>query len=106
MAIVYEGNLVGTGLKFGIVAARWNDFMGGKLLDGAKDALLRHGVADEHIAVALVPGSFELPLVARRMADSGKYDAVICPGVMNAAAARRGTRARRQPWPRSKWRTL
>lgn len=82
MGKVFEGNLVGTGLKVGIVSARWNDFMGGKLLDGAKDALLRHGVSADDIDVALVPGSFELPMIADRMAKSGKYDAVVCLGVL------------------------
>ena len=82
MGQLFEGHLVGTGLKMAIVAARWNDFMGGKLLEGAKDALLRHGVADADIDTALVPGSFELPLVADKLAASGRYDAVICLGVL------------------------
>ena len=64
----YEGNLIGTGLRIGIVVARWNEFIGGNLLSGALDALRRHGVADDDIAVAWCPGSFEIPLVARRMA--------------------------------------
>jgi 6,7-dimethyl-8-ribityllumazine synthase len=82
MAEHYSGNLVGSGLKIGIAASRWNDFMGGKLLEGAQDALVRHGVADDDIDVALVPGSFELPLVALKLAESGRYDAVICLGVV------------------------
>lgn len=77
-----EGNLIGTGLKIGIVATRWNDFMGDKLLSGAKDALLRHDVSEKDITVAVVPGCFEIPLAAQTMADSGHYDAVICLGVL------------------------
>lgn len=82
MGKIYSGNLVGTGLRFGIVYARWNDFMGNRLLDGAKDALIRHGVEEDQIDVALVPGSFEVPLVAKKLAQSGQYDAVICIGVI------------------------
>ena len=78
----FSGNLVGTDLKFGIVISRWNDFMGGKLLEGAKDTLIRHGVHPDHIDVAFVPGSFELPLVAKKMAENGRYDAIICLGVV------------------------
>jgi len=79
---VFEGNYVGSGLKVAIVSARWNDFMGGKLLDGARDALIRHGVSDSDIDVAMVPGSFELPLIADKLAASGRYHAVICLGVL------------------------
>lgn len=82
MSKLFSGNLVGTGLKIGLVASRWNDFMGSKLLEGAKDTLIRHGVAGENIDVALVPGSFELPLAAQKMARSGRYDAVVCLGVI------------------------
>ena len=82
MGQVFSGNLVGSGLKIGIVTSRWNDFMGSKLLEGAKDALVRHGVNEGEIDVALVPGSFELPLAAQKMANSGRYDAVICLGVV------------------------
>jgi 6,7-dimethyl-8-ribityllumazine synthase len=78
----YSGNLVGTGLKIAIVASRWNDFMSSRLLEGARDALVRHGVAEEDVDVALVPGSFELPLAAQRVARSGRYDAVVCLGVV------------------------
>lgn len=78
----FEGMLTGRGLRFGIVVGRFNEFIGGKLLDGARDALIRHEVDPEQIDVAWVPGSFEIPLVARRMAQSGRYDAVICLGAV------------------------
>ncbi|NOZ71713.1 MAG: 6,7-dimethyl-8-ribityllumazine synthase [Chloroflexi bacterium] len=79
---LFSGKLVGTGLKIGIVVSRWNDFMGSRLLEGAKDALIRHDVNEEDIDVALVPGSLELPLTAQKMANSGRYDAIICLGVV------------------------
>jgi 6,7-dimethyl-8-ribityllumazine synthase len=78
----YEGNLVGEGLKFGLVVSRFNEFITSKLLSGARDALTRHGVADDDVDVAWVPGSFEIPLVAQRMADSKRYDAVITLGAV------------------------
>ena len=70
---VYEGKLVSNGKKFGIVVSRFNEFITSKLLSGAKDALVRHGVADDDISVAWVPGAFEIPLVAQKMAKSDKY---------------------------------
>ncbi|MGV3043024.1 6,7-dimethyl-8-ribityllumazine synthase [Staphylococcus rostri] len=76
----FEGQLVGQGLKIGIVVSRFNDFITGRLLDGALDALKRHQVAEDAIDVAYVPGAFELPIVAKKMAQSGKYDAVITLG--------------------------
>ena len=79
---VYEGKLVSNGKKFGIVVSRFNEFITSKLLSGAKDALVRHGVADDDISVAWVPGAFEIPLVAQKMAKSNKYDAVICLGAV------------------------
>jgi len=82
MAKVFQGNLLGTGLKIGIVVSRFNEFITSKLLGGALDALSRHGVKDEDIEIAWVPGSFEVPLVAEKMASSGKYDAVICLGAV------------------------
>lgn len=82
MAKVYQGNLIGTGLKIGIVNSRFNEFITSKLLDGALDALDRHGVNDEDIEIAWVPGAFEIPITAKRMASSGKYDAVICLGAV------------------------
>lgn len=82
MGQTFEGNLIGTGLKIGIVTTRWNDFMGAKLLAGAQDALRRHGVADDNVDLAIVPGCFEIPLAAKKMAISQKYDAIICLGVL------------------------
>jgi len=78
----YEGNLVGEGLKFGLVVSRFNEFITAKLLSGARDALARHGVADGDIDVAWVPGSFEIPLVAQRLADAKRYDAIITLGAV------------------------
>ena len=82
MGKVYQGDLVGRGLKIGIVVGRFNNFITSKLLDGALDTLVRHGVEDKDIEVAWVPGSFEIPLAAQRMASSKKYDAVICLGAV------------------------
>ena len=82
MAKVYQGNLIGTGLKIGIVASRFNEFITSKLLGGALDTLSRHGVKDEDMEIVWVPGSFEVPLAAQKMASSGKYDAVICLGAV------------------------
>ncbi|RLL40382.1 6,7-dimethyl-8-ribityllumazine synthase [Oceanobacillus piezotolerans] len=78
----FEGNLVGTDLKIGIVVARFNEFITNKLLDGAIDTLKRHGVEEENIDVAWVPGAFELPLIAERMAANDSYDAVISLGTV------------------------
>lgn len=82
MPKVYEGHLLGQGLKFGLIAGRFNEFITNKLLSGALDALKRHGVADEDIEVCWVPGAFEIPLVASKLAASRKYDAVICLGAV------------------------
>ncbi|HEY8459400.1 MAG TPA: 6,7-dimethyl-8-ribityllumazine synthase [Blastocatellia bacterium] len=89
MGKTFEGNLIGNGLKFGIVVSRFNDSIGRELLRGAQDALIRHGVAEEDIDVAWTPGAFEIPLVAKRMADlrgdqpdKPRYNAVICLGVV------------------------
>ena len=79
---VFEGNLVSKEMKIGIVVARFNEFITSKLLSGAVDALTRHDVADDCIDVAWVPGAFEIPLIASKMANSGKYDAVICLGAV------------------------
>jgi 6,7-dimethyl-8-ribityllumazine synthase len=78
----YAGKLIGEGLRFGVVVARFNDFITSKLLDGAQDTLSRHGVRSEDIDVAWTPGSFEIPLIAKKMAESGRYDAVICLGAV------------------------
>ena len=77
-----EGNVIGTGLKIGMVAARFNEFIVSKLVAGAEDALVRHGVSEENVELAWVPGAFEIPVVAKKMAQSGKYDAVICLGAV------------------------
>ncbi|MBF0543933.1 MAG: 6,7-dimethyl-8-ribityllumazine synthase [Candidatus Riflebacteria bacterium] len=79
---VYEGKLVGTGLKFGIVISRFNSFITERLLEGAMDALLRHDVSRENVEIAYVPGAFEIPLCAKRMVVSGRYDAVIALGAI------------------------
>lgn len=79
---VIEGNLTSTGQKIGIVASRFNEFITGKLLGGAIDAFVRHGGNDEDITVAWVPGAFEIPLVAKKMVESGKYDSVVCLGAV------------------------
>lgn len=78
----FEGKLVAEGLKVGIIVGRFNEFIGGKLLDGALDGLIRHGVKQEDIDVTWVPGAFEIPLIAKKMAKNDKYDAVICLGAV------------------------
>jgi 6,7-dimethyl-8-ribityllumazine synthase len=78
----FEGKLVSNGVKIGIVAARFNEFITGKLLSGAIDGLIRHNVKEEEVDVAWVPGAFEIPLIASKMAKSGRYDAVICLGAV------------------------
>ncbi len=82
MTRVIEGILTAEGVKFGIVVSRFNDFINKRLLDGALDALSRHGADDENISIVKVPGSFEIPLMAQKLADSGKYDAIICLGAV------------------------
>ncbi|WP_424237976.1 6,7-dimethyl-8-ribityllumazine synthase [Bhargavaea ginsengi] len=82
MVNMLEGNLVGTGLKIAIVAGRFNEFITGRLVEGALDTLRRHGVNEEDIAVAKVPGAFEIPLAAQQLAASRKYDAVITLGAV------------------------
>jgi 6,7-dimethyl-8-ribityllumazine synthase len=77
-----EGSLDGRGLRIGIVVARFNQFVTTRLLDGAKAALSGHGVSDDHITISTVPGSFEVPLTARKMAHSGRFDAVVCLGAV------------------------
>jgi 6,7-dimethyl-8-ribityllumazine synthase len=82
MAKVIEGKVVAKGMKFGIVASRFNDFICGRLIDGAMDALTRAGAEDKDIAIYKVPGAFELPLIAKKLAKSGKFDAIICLGAV------------------------
>jgi 6,7-dimethyl-8-ribityllumazine synthase len=82
MARVVEGALQAKGMRFGIVVSRFNDFINRRLLDGALDALARHGAEEGMITVARVPGSFEIPLMAKKLAASGKYDAIICLGAV------------------------
>lgn len=78
----FEGMLLGKGLKFGLVVSRFNEFLTRRLLEGAQDALLRHGVNEGDIDVAWVPGSFEIPLAAKKLAQTKKYDAIICLGAV------------------------
>lgn len=78
----FEGKLVSQNIRVGIVAARFNEFIVNKLVGGAMDALLRHDVREEDIDLAWVPGAFEIPLITKKMAESGKYDAVICLGAV------------------------
>ena len=82
MSVELQGGMSGDGLRVAIVAATFNDFITGRLLDGARAALSRHGVRDDDVSVAFVPGSFELPLVAKKLAESGLHDAVICLGAV------------------------
>ena len=78
----FEGMLLGKGLKFGLVISRFNEFITKKLLEGTQDALLRHGVNEDDIEIAWVPGSFEIPLVAKKLAQTNRFDAVICLGAV------------------------
>ena len=82
MAKVIEGKLSAKGVKFGLVVSRFNDFINKRLMEGALDALNRHGAEDKNISIIKVPGSFEIPLMAKKLADSGNYDAVICLGAV------------------------
>ncbi len=82
MGKTFEGMLLGEGLRFGVVVSRFNEFFSEKLLGGACDALRRHGVSDDDIEVAWVPGAFEIPMVAQKLAQTKQYDAIICLGVV------------------------
>jgi 6,7-dimethyl-8-ribityllumazine synthase len=82
MPKIIEGKIVARGMRFGIVASRFNDFICGKLIDGAVDALTRSGAEEKSIDVIKVPGAFEIPIAAKKLAKSGKYDAVICLGAV------------------------
>lgn len=79
---LYEGKLISEKIKIGIVVSRFNEFIGGKLLTGALDGLKRHGVLDDDIEIAWTPGAFEIPLAAKKMAKTKKYDAIICLGAV------------------------
>lgn len=82
MVAIFEGNLNAKDIRFALVASRFNDFIGEKLIDGALDALIRHGAKEEDIGIFKVPGSFEIPLTAKKLAKAGNFDAVICLGVV------------------------
>ncbi|MCK5913641.1 MAG: 6,7-dimethyl-8-ribityllumazine synthase [Desulfuromusa sp.] len=82
MSKIIEGTLEAKGFRFGIIVSRFNSFISDRLLEGTIDTLTRHGAANEQMTVVKVPGAFELPLVAKKMADSGKYDALICLGAV------------------------
>jgi 6,7-dimethyl-8-ribityllumazine synthase len=82
MSKLFEGSLIGEGLKIGMVVSRFNEFITRKLLEGAQDALVRHGVTQENIDIAWVPGSFEIPLVASKLAQTKRYNAIICLGAV------------------------
>ncbi len=82
MPRVLEGQLSAEGFKFGIIVSRFNDFISSRLVEGAMDALVRHGATEEQVSVIKVPGAFEIPLTAKKLAESGRYDAVICLGAV------------------------
>jgi 6,7-dimethyl-8-ribityllumazine synthase len=82
MARVYEGNISGEGKRFGVIVGRFNDFISDRLLGGALDALARHGTKDEDVDIVKVPGAFEIPLMAKKMAEKKKHDAIICLGAV------------------------
>jgi len=82
MPNVVEGQLLAEGFRFVIIVSRFNDFISSRLVEGAMDALVRHGAADERISLVKVPGAFEIPVVAKKLSESGNYDAVICLGAV------------------------
>lgn len=82
MPKIIEGNLDAKGLRFGLLVSRFNSFVGERLVEGALDALVRHGAADADVSIARVPGAFEIPAAAKQMAQSGNYDAIICLGAV------------------------
>jgi 6,7-dimethyl-8-ribityllumazine synthase len=82
MPKVLEGKLSAEGCRFAIIVSRFNDFVSSRLVDGAMDALIRHGADDQAVVLARVPGAFEIPLMAKRLAETGRYDAVICLGAV------------------------
>src|SRR4030042_1765374 len=82
MSKIYQGSLLGESLRFMLIVSRFNEFISSRLLEGAQDALLRHGVKEGDIEVAWTPGAFEIPLIAKKMAQSGRYNAIICLGAV------------------------
>jgi 6,7-dimethyl-8-ribityllumazine synthase len=82
MSRVYEGSITGKGRRFGVVVSRFNEFVSLRLLEGAMDCLRRHGASDDDITIAWVPGAFDIPALAKRMGDSGRFDAVVCLGAV------------------------
>lgn len=82
MGKTYEGKLIASGLRFGLVVSRWNSFITERMLAGAQDALVRHGASEDDVDVVRVPGTWEIPVAAARMAQSGKYQAVVCIGCL------------------------
>ncbi len=82
MTKLFEGRISAEGFRFGVIVSRFNDFISAKLVEGALDALRRHGAKDDLISLVKVPGSFEIPVAARKMADSGQFDAIICLGAV------------------------
>src|SRR5579862_6889656 len=82
MPITYDGNLIATGMRFGIVVSRWNSIITERMLEGALDGLYRHGADPDSIEVARVPGTWEIPVIARKMANAGRFDAVISIGCL------------------------
>lgn len=81
-ANIIEGNMIAKGKRFGVVVSRFNEFISSKLLEGACDTLVKHGVKESDVSTVWVPGSFEIPMLAKKMASSGKYDAIICLGTI------------------------
>lgn len=82
MPKILEGKLSAAGLRFAVIVSRFNDFISSRLVDGAMDALLRHGADEKEVTLVKVPGAFEIPLTAKKVAESGKYDAVVCLGAV------------------------
>ena len=82
MPKIFEGKISGEGFRFAVIVSRFNDFICSKLVEGAMDALIRHGASDEQVSLIKVPGAFEIPIMAKKAADSNKYDAVICLGAV------------------------
>lgn len=82
MANIIEGKIIAEGFRFAIIVSRFNDFISSKLVEGAMDALVRHGAEEDQISLVKVPGAFEIPMAAKRLADTGKYDAIVCLGAV------------------------